>query len=99
VHVQFLAQLVAGQSDLVGVEDDHVVAGIGVRSVGRLVLATQQDGCLGSETAEHHVGGVDDVPVVSQISWLRSESFHDVPFLYIVFRTIHQHYTRWLGAE
>ena len=42
VHVQFLAQLVAGQSDLVGVEDDHVVAGIGVRSVGRLVLATQQ---------------------------------------------------------
>ena len=99
VHVQFLAQLVAGQSDLVGVEDDHVVAGIGVRSVGRLVLATQQGCRLSGETTEHHVGGVDDVPVVSQISWLRSESFHDVPFLYIVFRTIHQHYTRWLGAE
>ncbi len=42
---------------------------------------------------------VDDVPVMSQIGWFRSESFHDVPFLYIVFRTIHQHYTRWLGAE
>ena len=38
VHVQFLAQLIAGQSDLIGVENDHVVAGIGVRSVGRLFL-------------------------------------------------------------
>ena len=87
------------QTKILTVDDDHVVTGIGVRRVGRLVLAAQQDCSLGGETAEHHVGGVDDVPVMSQISWLRSESFHDVPFLYIVFRTIHQHYTRWLGAE
>ena len=41
-------------------EDDHVVAGIGVRRLGRLVLAAQQDCSLGGETAEHHVGGVDE---------------------------------------
>ena len=35
-------------------------------------------GVIGSAVAatEHHVGGVDDVPVMSQIGWFRSESFH-----------------------
>ena len=76
MRVQFLAHLVAGQSDLVGIDDDHVVTGIGVRRVGRLVLAAQQRGDLSGQTTEHHVGGVDDVPVMSQIGWFRSESFH-----------------------
>ena len=80
MRVEFLAHLVASQSNLVGIDDDHVVAGVGVRRESRLVLATQQDCSLGGETAKHHVGGVDDVPVVSQISWFRSEGFHWITF-------------------
>jgi hypothetical protein len=51
-----------GQGDLAGVDDDDEVADVHVRGVLGLVLAAEQDRGLAGESAEHHIGGVDDVP-------------------------------------
>ena len=61
-------QLVAGQGDLLGVDDDDEVAGVDVRGEGRLVLAAQQGRGLDGEAAEDDVGGVDDVPLALDVS-------------------------------
>ena len=87
MRVQHLVELVASQRHLRGVDDDDMIAGIGMRRVRRLVLAAQQESNLRRETAEHHVCGVDDVPLMSQIIWLRCESLHDCTFSHIVFQT------------
>ena len=54
--------LALGEHDLVGVDDDHVVAGVDVRGERRLVLAAQHAGGLGAQATEHEPVGVDDVP-------------------------------------
>src|SRR5699024_1073507 len=48
--------------DLVGVDHDDEVAGVGVGGELRLVLAAEDVGDLDCESTEHHIGGVDDVP-------------------------------------
>ena len=57
-----VVELVASDGDLVGVDDDDEIAPVDVGRECRLVLAAQQVGCSNGESAEHHVGGVDDVP-------------------------------------
>jgi len=54
--------LVGRDRDLVGVDDDDEVAGVGVRGELRLVLATEDVGDLDGESTENHISGVDDVP-------------------------------------
>ena len=54
--------LAGRHDDLVGVDDDHVIAGVDVGRVGRLVLAAQDAGDLGAEPAEDETVRVDDVP-------------------------------------
>jgi hypothetical protein len=55
--------LVPRDANLVRVEDDHEVAGVDVGGIRRLVLALDDVGDAGRESAEHLVGGVDHVPV------------------------------------
>src|SRR6056297_562669 len=60
--------LPGGHDDLVGVDDDHVVAGVDVRCVGGLVLAAQDASDLGAEATENETVSVDDVPVALDLT-------------------------------
>jgi len=61
--VLLVLQLLAGNSNLVGIDDDQVIAGVNMRGVNRLVLATQAASQLGGKTAQRLAGGVNEVPV------------------------------------
>ena len=71
VVVDLLLALAAGQHDLLGVDDDDVVAVIDVRGVGRLVLAAQAHGDDRGEPADDQAGGVDQHPFLldSRRAW------------------------------
>ena len=62
VVVDLLLALAAGEHDLVGVDDDDVVAVVDVRRVARLVLAAQPHGDDRGEPADDQAGGVDQHP-------------------------------------
>ena len=75
-----LLQLVAGEGDLVRIDDDHEIAGVHVGSEGRLVLPAQQCCGLAGKTTQDDVGGVDDVPLTLDVTGLRSVRTHvDLP--------------------
>ncbi len=61
--VDLVAQLVAGDADLLGVQHDDVIAGVDVRRVFGLVLAAQTHGDLGGEAAERLAARIHHVPV------------------------------------
>ena len=61
--VELRVALVAGDPDLLGVDDDHEVACVDVRRVLGLALAAQRVRDLGRQPAEGLALGVDDVPV------------------------------------
>lgn len=65
-----LLTLVAGEGDLVGVDDDDEVAGVEVVGEARLVLAAQERGGVRGEAAENDVGGVDDQPFALDLASL-----------------------------
>ena len=63
VAVQLLAvSLVRREHGLVGIDDNHVVAGVEVWRVAGLVLAAQDVGYLGRETADNEAFRVEDMP-------------------------------------
>ena len=68
MYTIFVVGLALGEHDLVGVDDDDVVAGVDVRREDRLVLAAEDAGDLGGETAEDHALGVDDVPLAGDLA-------------------------------
>src|SRR6185369_14332126 len=68
---ELVLQLVATDGDLVGIDDDDEVATVDIWGERRLVLAAQQVGCRDGEPAEHHVGGVDDIPRTRDVTRLR----------------------------
>ena len=61
-NVHFVGQLLAGKADLVGVDDDDVVTTVHVRREIRLVLATEDKSDAGSETTQHLIGRINNVP-------------------------------------
>src|SRR5207245_8799001 len=63
VPVQLLFFFAAGQTDLRGIDDHHVIAGVDVRRVDRLVFALQQAGSFRRDAPEDLPLGVDDVPL------------------------------------
>jgi hypothetical protein len=63
VPVDFLFFLAAGQPHLRRIDDHHVIPGIDVRGVDRLVLPLEQAGGFGRHAAEHHVFGINDMPL------------------------------------
>ena len=64
VGIDAVSHVFAGQTDFVGVDDDNVVAALGVRGVGRFVLAAQQLGYLRAQAAQGLVSGIDEHPFV-----------------------------------
>src|SRR5215218_2143709 len=68
-----LLELAPGEPHLGRVDDDHVVAGVDVGRVDRLVLAPQDAGDLGGQPAKDLAVGVDDVPVAGQVPRARRE--------------------------
>jgi hypothetical protein len=75
VH-HLLGRLALGEHDLVGVDDDDVVAGVDVRGEHRLVLATEHASDLGAETTEDEALGVDDVPSALDLTCFRAVRTH-----------------------
>ena len=75
--VHLLVELLAGDRDLLGVDDDDEVAGVDVRRVLRLVLAAERVGDLRRETAERLAVGVDDVPVAGDLARLCVPGLHN----------------------
>ena len=67
VVVDAVGPLVAGKLNFVGVDDDHVVAALNEGRVAWLVLAAQNFGHFGAESAEHQVGGVDEDPFLRAV--------------------------------
>src|ERR1700760_1618761 len=68
--IPLLVELVAGDLDLLGVDDDHEVAGVDVRRVLRLPLTAERVGDLGRETTERLALGVDEIPLTRDLPWL-----------------------------
>ena len=62
-HVFALGPLAAGHSNLVGIDDDHIVAAVCVRGVIGFMLATEHHGSLRCETTQHLVFGIQNHPL------------------------------------
>src|SRR6056297_204776 len=78
-----LVALGAGQLDLVGIDDDHVVAHVHVGRERCLVLATQTHGDDRGKTAQNDTLGVDQDPFLVDICRSCRECFHcrEIPWL------------------
>ncbi len=66
----------AGQHDLVGIDDDDVVAIVHMRGEGGLVLAAQAVGDERGKTADDQTFGVDQHPLLHHFRRLLGESCH-----------------------
>ena len=82
--INLIGQLVAGQHDLIGVDDDHMIAGINVGSVGGLVFAAQNRGDLAGKASEHHTFSVYNIPFPLNFVGLGQERVHEAFLLLIV---------------
>src|SRR5690606_37036630 len=74
--VDLVVGLVAGDADLVGVDDDDEVAGVDVRRVDGLVLAAQAEGDFTGHPSEDLVGRVNHKPLMRHLGRLGAEGFH-----------------------
>ena len=73
--VHLLVELLAGQNHLGSIDDDHMVAGVAVGGVGRLVLAAQNRGDLAGQAAERHAG-VNNIPLALDGLGICHKRFH-----------------------
>ena len=62
-HELLLGFLLAGQENLLGIDDHHEIAGIQVRRIDRFVPAAQDVGCLNGQASQHRAIGIDHVPL------------------------------------
>lgn len=62
--------LVASEPNLLGVDDDDVIAGVEKRGVDGLPFAGQDSGDAARQTSEDLALGVHDVPVVLNVCFL-----------------------------
>jgi hypothetical protein len=65
--VQLLASLHAGEVDLLGIDDDDVVAHVDVGRVEGAGLAGENAGGVGRKAAERLARGVDDIPLTLDV--------------------------------
>src|SRR5690606_23572097 len=73
---QLVLPLVAGEGNLLRVDDDDEVTGVNVRSEDRLVLTAKQRRSLRGKPAEDDVLRVDDMPAALHIAGLRAVGAH-----------------------
>ncbi len=71
-----LLGLVAGQSDLLGIDDNDVVTAIEEGGIAGLVFALEKHGDLGSQAAEDEVFRVNQQPVFLDLASLEHHGFH-----------------------
>mgnify|MGYP003331045341 CR=1 FL=1 len=74
--IVLLLQLLAGENGLGGVDDDDVVAAVGVGRVGGLQLAAQKIGGDDGGLAHGLAGGVQNVPLALDVGLVSHESGH-----------------------
>src|SRR4051794_35674563 len=60
--IDFVIELAAGEADLAGVDDDHMVAAVDMRGEARLVLAAEDIGDDRRKAADDQPFGVDQMP-------------------------------------
>ena len=63
-EIYTVGHLLAGENNLVGVDDDYIVAALHVGGVAGFVFAAKQFCHFGAKTAKNLVGGVDYHPLV-----------------------------------
>src|SRR5438309_3790648 len=69
--INLLLELAAGEADLLGVDDHHMVAAVDVRREARLVLAAQDIGDDRREPANDQPVGIDQMPFLLDLGRLR----------------------------
>jgi hypothetical protein len=74
--VDLVVGLVAGDPDLLGIDDDDEITGIDVRRVDGLVLAAQTEGDFTGHPAENLIGCVNHKPLMRHLSRFGAEGFH-----------------------
>ena len=70
-EVFFLVSLTAGKPRLIGVDHDHVIAAIGMRRKGGLVLAAQHMGDPGTKASYDFTLCIDYIPLALYLFVLR----------------------------
>ena len=73
--IDLLLDLVPGQPNLVGINHDHMVTGIQIRSKAGLILADQHASHFGGQPSQHGVRGVHYKPVRAGFQGFRLSSF------------------------
>jgi len=71
VHVDLVFQLVTGENDLVGIDDDDEIAAVDVGGVVGFVLAAQDGSDLGTHAANGLISTVHNIPVAFNGSLVR----------------------------
>ena len=69
--IHFLLELVACENGLVSVDNNDMVAAIGIGRKGRLVLAAQQNGGLGGYAAHRLACCIKHIPIAGDVARLR----------------------------
>src|SRR5690606_30120179 len=84
--VDLVGVLLAGECDLVGIDDDDVVAVVDMRGEGRLVLAAETVGDDGGETADDETLGVDHHPLLHHVRRFLRKGCHGSAFCWTLRR-------------
>lgn len=78
MEVQLVGQLRACNGNLLGIDDNDVIAAINVRRVGSLVLATQAHGQRGGQAAKRLSRRIDDEPIAAHRLGLFKNRVHGI---------------------
>ena len=73
--IAFAIPFISGENDFVDVGDNDVISAVDVRGVGGLVFAHKDHGDIAGETADHFIGGVDNIPFSLDFAGLGHERF------------------------
>jgi hypothetical protein len=77
-EVRFLLRFVASDAELVHVGDDDEIAGRHVRRERGFMFAAQTERDLARQTAEHLIGGVNQDPILLDVTRFSGVRFHFV---------------------
>src|SRR5262245_18666747 len=69
--IDLVAAFLAGEHDLIGIDDDDIVAAIHMRGEARLVLASEPHGDERREPAHDEAVGIDEDPGFVDVLWCR----------------------------
>jgi hypothetical protein len=79
IAIELLLFLPAGEADFRRVDDHHMIAGVDMRGVDRLVLALEQFGGFRRHAAEDLAFGVDNVPLPLHTAGSGNKRTHGIP--------------------